>query len=385
MKLHCNFLITEIFLNFQYTCKVFKVSPTGSYEAEVFEGHHAEGKSTQDVDVLEFENASFAYIPNSLFKFLPSLSRLCVYNCELSEISSHDLFGLGNLVELEVVSNALKSLPDNLLEHTPKLRLISFKDNLLESVSSVMLDAIPVQQLNYVDFRNNRIINACYIPGEAGSLGSLQELKEAIDVQSVYSCPSSSVQTKVDTKVDFPFKTESTMNGIKKLWETKTSSDFAIIVDQKEIQVHKIILSSQSSVFASMLEDNKQVKATNKLEIKDCNEEVVHAFLRSLYTGEVENDKNALELFSLACTFKVTEMQSIYKDIAIQNLNGENALKAFKLGTLYEETEVIEAAFAEIKKMYPNDIRSEALKHNPERVEEIVKYKKQIEEYNKEN
>jgi hypothetical protein len=93
---------------------------------------------------------------------------------------------------------------------------------------------------------------------------------------------------------------------------------------------------------------------------------------------------NHLELFSLACTFDVEELKEIYEGIVIGNMNEQSALEALKIGNLYKSNKMIEAAFSQIKKMLPNEVQSEALKHKPGRIEEIFKFKKMIEELNKE-
>jgi hypothetical protein len=299
---------------------------------------------------------------------------LFVIKTKLKEVASKDLFGLSSLQHLEMTNNDLKSLPDDLFTHTKKLKMICFDHNKLEFMSSRLLDLIPDAQWEGVSFEKNTKINAFYLPIEEKGLKSVKELKDLIDL----SCS--------------PHRNNpqgTTTNEFKKLWELRQFSDFKIVVGTKEVSVHKCVLAAQSPVFASMLENDEQVKATNKLEIKDCNEEAVEEFLRGLYTGEIENEENNLDLFSLACTFDVEVLKTAYEGIVIKTLNEDTALKALKLGTLYKSDKIIEVAASEVKKMLPGEIKLEALKRKPERIEEIVevmdankRLKKLIEDFN---
>jgi BTB/POZ domain len=170
----------------------------------------------------------------------------------------------------------------------------------------------------------------------------------------------------------FPIKTRSTASDTTKLWELKLLSDFTVTAGKKDIQVHRNILALQSPVLASLFMNDEQVKASNKLEIKDSSEEVVEEFLRSLYTGEIANEENSMELFSLASTFKVEGLQKGYETIVIEKLDEKNALDALKIGNIYKSDEIIEAAFKKLKSTHPGSIISDTLKHKPEQIETIL-------------
>jgi BTB/POZ domain len=150
-------------------------------------------------------------------------------------------------------------------------------------------------------------------------------------------------------------------------------ADFTIFAGSKEFRVHKRVLAAQSSVFANMLKNDEQVKATSKFEIEDFSKEVVKEFLRSFYTIDNARGEHALELFRLACKFKFEDLMKANKTLVIKNLDEHNAIDVLKLGNQQKSNEIIKAAFSHLKKVFPNEIKSDALKHKPERVEEIVK------------
>jgi hypothetical protein len=190
--------------------------------------------------------------------------------------------------------------------------------------------------------------------------GTLKELKALVD--SSYLPPAS---------IRFPVVTRARVNEFKKLWELKIFADFPIAIDKREIRVLRSVLAAQSPVFATLMMNDEQVKASNKLEIKDCTAEVVEKFLRSLYTGDVEDEENALDMFTLACTFDVEELKNAYEKIVIDNLDEQNALQAFKVGNLYKSDEIIDAAFGVINKMLPIELK-DGLKQKPAEVDEVI-------------
>jgi BTB/POZ domain len=158
-------------------------------------------------------------------------------------------------------------------------------------------------------------------------------------------------------------------NDFKKMWEFKDLCDFTVAVGSKNIRVHKLVLALRSSVFAAMLGKDQNV---NKLEVNNYSEAVVDAFLRSIYTLEVEEEENAMKLFELATKFDVPELKSIYEEVIIQNMSPANACDALKLGNMHKSDAIINAAFAKIKSQNPESIKSENLKRKPEDVEKIL-------------
>lgn len=358
-----------------YECDVVEATINQRCEVVVFQGVHKVGKSFKDVEVLSFDNTVVHYIPSGLHKIFPRLKTLKIHNCGLREIESDDLLGLEHLEQLWLDKNNLKFLPDDLFVHTRKLTAIIFSSNELEFMSSRILAPIPDQQWQLVSFRHNTKIDVCYtiiFKSLLGNVKSVQELKDAIDA----SCSSRAIQPAPPSS--------GNTNNFKKIWDLKKYFDLTIVTNTNPIRVHKCVLAAQSSVFASMLENDEQGAASNKIEMKECSGEIVKEFLQSLYTSEVDNEEHALELFRLACDFDVEELKTIYEPIVVKNMNEENAFVAFKLGNLQKSEAIIVAAFQKIKEMYPNEIHSDALKYEPGKVEEVIKHRKLIEELNKE-
>jgi len=85
---------------------------------------------------------------------------------------------------------------------------------------------------------------------------------------------------------------ESSLNqDLEKLFTNRTGTDVCFIVDGKEIQAHKAILSSRSPVFAAMLESGMKEAVSNRVEIQDIAPDIFESLLRSIYTDRVDLTK----------------------------------------------------------------------------------------------
>lgn len=349
-----------------YVCTVTSMNITNRCKAKVFIGKHEEGKSNQDVTSLIFEDATVHYLPSGLHKSFPQLKELHVHQCGLKEISPSELIGLGELEVLSIRKNEVTSLPDDLFVHTRKLKSADFFGNKLECMSSRLFDPTHDEQWWFVDFRKNTKINAFFnfvSFGWFGSLRSLLELKAVID-SSCLPPPTIRLQPLTTPK--------TTTNDSKKLWQLEDFFDFTIIAGSKRIQVHKCVLAVHSSVFASLFKNDAHVKASNLLEIKEFSDEVVEEFIRCLYAGRAETEDVALDIFHLACLYNVTDVKSAYEMIIIKNLDEDTVMEALAVGNVCKSGKVVDAAFHQIKKMFPNENLPDALKHQPKKVEEIV-------------
>lgn len=137
-----------------------------------------------------------------------------------------------------------------------------------------------------------------------------------------------------------------------------------------------------------MFKNDEQVKLTNKLEIKDCSEEIVRVFLQSFYTGKVSDDEEVFELFSLACVFKFEQLKAQLEQKCVNSLDDENVFNALKLGKLYKSETLVEAAYKQVKAKIFSGLARDVLKGKPDQLKQIFEIirdseKAQISEANK--
>lgn len=381
MELVCDYSVNS---EGWYECMVFDASITRRCQVKSFKGEHKSGKSAENIGSLCFMNTIVHYVPGGLYKIFPNLKQLRVDNCGLKEITSKDLLGLGNLEKMSLESNDLTCLPDDLFSNTMKLHSCFFDYNNLESLSSRLISLISDCQWRVISLQKNSKIDAIYVNFWNKYFGNFNYSKRKL-VNSVRELKSL-INSNCASLQNLPFEAKIATKNCKQLWEKKDYSDFMIVVGKKEIRVHKCILVAQSTFFKSFLRYNEDVKRSNRLEIKNCNETDMEEFLQALYTGEVKNEDNALELFCLACTFDVEDLKTAYEGIIIKNLDDQNAVQALDIGNLYGSSEIIDTAFKQISQMYPNDVQSESLKYDPIRVEKIInarsKFREEVEVLN---
>ncbi len=101
-------------------------------------------------------------------------------------------------------------------------------------------------------------------------------------------------------KIDFDPKSEI-IEDLQQLLESKKFSDFSIRVAGRDIEVHKNILFSRSSVFGAMLSHDTVETSSNVCEIKDFDYETIYEIVRFIYCGHVEKLREmALKLLPAA-------------------------------------------------------------------------------------
>lgn len=328
------------------------------------------GRGNNDVEAIQFLNSVLEHMPLRIDKLFPHLTELTIENCKLEEITRNNLIGFKNLKRINITGNELQSLPLDLFVGMRRLSSISFKCNKLEFLSSSLLDPI-AENLQFADFRDNLKLDAMFSAGEEGSVASLEELMDIID-----------------ENCEKPVEAESFANdvavGINELWLSGKYSDFSIIAGSKEFCVHRNVLSIQSSVFAAVFDTDMKERRMGKMMIEDFRPEAVKDMLHFMYTGEVNHDENAMDLYALASRYEVLRLKPIAADIVLRNTDQSNAIEVFSLGHLYSNYSMKRLAFKVIKLMFPGENLDENLIRKPEMLENLVNAVRKIEEAQKE-
>ncbi|XP_034482070.1 speckle-type POZ protein-like [Drosophila innubila] len=114
-------------------------------------------------------------------------------------------------------------------------------------------------------------------------------------------------------------------------FDTKELSDVIIVTDDgTELQLHKKILSAQSTVFAEMFEHK------NSVDIKEFNFDVVSELIRFIYTGKVQKlNELSGELLAAADKYQLDDLKTICAKFMDDNLSIDNADAVLKSADLY--------------------------------------------------
>lgn len=94
---------------------------------------------------------------------------------------------------------------------------------------------------------------------------------------------------------------EKTLQNYDALLNSGKMSDIVLLVDGKELKLHKNILAAHSAVFEAMFDANMKEKREGRAVIVDIKGEVFEEMLRFIYTGKVSQiEQYAEELLPVA-------------------------------------------------------------------------------------
>lgn len=194
----------------QYTCSdtIITTDRNMTHVVDVT-GNHLSEKTNAEVTAFYIytSHKRWKRILKGMDKFFPKLIALAWQGGSLTTLTAEDLEQFPNLQQFNAYNNKLVSLDGGLFKHTPKLRRINFRSNLLEHVGIGLLDNLT--HLTVSDFENNPCIDI-----DAYTQKAIQELKLILQNQ----CPPLETTTTSTT-------TSSTSTTFIPTIEISTSSD----------------------------------------------------------------------------------------------------------------------------------------------------------------
>ena len=131
------------------------------------------------------------------------------------------------------------------------------------------------------------------------------------------------------------------------LWNSKKMCDITIICQSEKFQCHKLIICARSDVFQTMFdEDSNSKEAKNGvLEIVDFDPKTVEAFLKYIYTDEVDSSEDLdINLIYIAHKYNVSRLVSVCASILRRQINDENIVELLVAGYFLENHGLLEAA-----------------------------------------
>merc|ERR1719239_1924840 len=136
------------------------------------------------------------------------------------------------------------------------------------------------------------------------------------------------------------------LNVFEKVYNSMEESDFALVFEKEEVPCHKIVLAAASPVFKAMVKNKHREAIEGKANIVFTNE-VGRAFVRFIYTGEVEEcllKEHALAFLAMGEMYDLQELKEMAATELLIQLDKENMVAMISLGDLFRAENVFEAA-----------------------------------------
>ncbi|XP_065346580.1 RCC1 and BTB domain-containing protein 1-like [Cloeon dipterum] len=125
------------------------------------------------------------------------------------------------------------------------------------------------------------------------------------------------------------------------------TADVVFVVEGKKIHAHKAILILQCAVFETMFQGDWKESHEREQMIENHSYDVFYAFLKYFYTNEVDFQPDlALEIFSLAHFYLMTDLQKECLKIIKRGLTVENAASIYDKAIQLATEEVKEFVFS---------------------------------------
>ncbi|KAJ8013547.1 hypothetical protein DPEC_G00030900 [Dallia pectoralis] len=108
-----------------------------------------------DVTKIRIENSHLTELPHGSFSEVSTLASLWLNFNDITLMDIKSLEGLGNLTELRLQGNKLRSIPWTMFHDTPNLKVLDLKHNRLDVLPEYALKQLP--RLTYLDLSFNKL------------------------------------------------------------------------------------------------------------------------------------------------------------------------------------------------------------------------------------
>jgi len=404
MKLQCKY-IENTWSNYQnkfYCCEVQNQKILEDEEIE-FIGNHVNGKTSIDVTAVFFYNCVLNKLPQNLSNVFPNLKTINISSSALKTISKSDLKDHKQLIFFYCFNSAIEYLPGNLFEDSKCIEWIQFNDNKkLKIIEPNILDNL--ESLKHIELMGTLNLDIVYsIFPQTVTKFTLEEFKNEL-AENFFALNSQIVKDFVlkfenpleklkeymkrvktaETKVKMlEIKAEITENifnqklqkglfgDIKCFIQNDNTKDFKIIIDAQEFPVHKFLLAARSPTLAELLENNPEVE---NLNLVDISVEIFEKILKFLYTDELPGDDgtNFVHLFGAAGRLQITELRNYAAQEISDNISTVNVMELLRIANLYNQDDLIQKAFQEIKNKYLNIPFKDEWSRDPKMVSKVI-------------
>ena len=132
----------------------------------------------------------------------------------------------------------------------------------------------------------------------------------------------------------------------KNLYQKMQRSDFTMVFSGAEVPCHKNVLAAASPVFEAMVE-NQHLEAIESKANIEVSEEVGRAFVKFIYTGEIEEEilkDQAVAFLELGDKYDIQVLKELAEAKLLMLLDKKNMVEFVSLGDHYNANKIFEAA-----------------------------------------
>ena len=141
------------------------------------------------------------------------------------------------------------------------------------------------------------------------------------------------------------------LNVLENVYKKMSGADFTFVFEGEQFPCHKIVLAAAYPVFKAMVENKHREAIESKANIK-LSAEVGRAFVRFIYTGEVQEDvmkENAPAFLEMGQMFFLQELKDMAERKLLSQLDKTNMVRLAFLGDHFGAEDIFEAALKMIK------------------------------------
>ena len=142
------------------------------------------------------------------------------------------------------------------------------------------------------------------------------------------------------------------MKYCKKLYEKMQNTNFSLVFNGSEVFCHKQVLAAASPVFEAMVGNEYLEAKESKANIVGISEEVGRAFVKFIYTGELEDEvlkQYAVAFLELGDMYDIQELKDLSEGELLIQLDKKNMLEFLSIGDDSNAKRLFEAALSMTK------------------------------------
>ncbi|KAK3797783.1 hypothetical protein RRG08_052385, partial [Elysia crispata] len=128
--------------------------------------------------------------------------------------------------------------------------------------------------------------------------------------------------------------------------EDQQFSDFSVTVDEVEFKCHRLVLSTRSGFFRSLLTSGMKETTEGKATLQSISSDVFAIVLKWIYEGEANlSEENVIDVLFAADQLDVQSLVSQCQYLLMQNLSLENCIRFYHTSKVFNHKELEEKSW----------------------------------------